>query len=87
MSSATVSSEAPVIPSSGSASDLITVQSVANDKLGGCSIRHVRRLYDSGKMPAPIKLGALIRFRRAEIDAWIAGGCKPVRAVAKGGAR
>ena len=82
-----VSSEVSVTPSSGSASDLMTVQSVANDKLGGCSIRHVRRLYDSGKMPAPIKLGALIRFRRAEIDAWIAGGCKPVRAVAKGGAR
>ena len=85
--STAVSSKVPVKPSSGSASDLMTVQSVAIEKLGGCSIRHVRRLYDSGKMPAPIKLGALIRFRRAEIEAWIAGGCKPVRAAGKGGAR
>lgn len=82
-----VSSKVPVIPSSGSPSDLMTIQSVAIDKLGGCSTRHVRRLSDSGMMPAPMKLGALIRFRRADIEAWIAGGCKPVRAVAKGRTR
>ncbi len=87
MSSTPVSSEVPVIPSSGSAGDLMTIQRVAIETLDGCSTRHVRRLYDSGMMPAPIKLGALIRFRRADIEAWIAGGCKPVRAVAKGGKR
>ena len=67
-------------------SDLVTIKSVAKDFLGGCSIRHTRRLADSGKMPAPSKLGALIRFRRSDIEQWIEGGCKPVRTVKpKGG--
>jgi predicted DNA-binding transcriptional regulator AlpA len=30
-------------------------------------------------MPAPVKLGALIRWRRTDIDAWVADGCKPIR--------
>ena len=47
--------------------------------LGGCSVRHVYRLADSGRMPRPMKLGALIRWRRAELEAWISGGCQPVR--------
>jgi len=46
-----------------------------------CSPRHVRRLVDSGKMPAPIKLGAISRWPAQVIDEWIAGGCKPVRTV------
>ena len=55
--------------------------------LGNCSARHAYRLADSGRMPRPIKLGALVRWRRDEIEAWIAGGCKPVRvAGSKGGA-
>ena len=87
MSSANVSSEAPAIPSSGSASDLVTAKTVASEMLGGCSTRHIRRLSDSGMMPAPIKLGALVRYRRVDIEAWITGGCKPVRTVAKNGAR
>ena len=50
----------------------------------GCSSRHVYRLSDSGRMPRPIKLGALVRWRRAELEKWIAEGCPPCR---KGGAR
>ena len=64
-------------------SDLVTIQCVAKDWLGGCSIRHTRRLYESRKMPAPIKLGALIRFRRSDIEQWIEGGCKAVRTAGK----
>ena len=41
----------------------------------GCSPRHVARLVDSGAMPAPLRLGKLVRWRRGEIDAWIAEGC------------
>ncbi|HVX12753.1 MAG TPA: helix-turn-helix domain-containing protein [Pirellulales bacterium] len=44
-----------------------------------CSTRHVRRLADAGLMPAPIRLGSLLRWRLADIDAWIQGGCKRVR--------
>ena len=51
----------------------------------GCSARHVYRCADSGKFIAPVKLGALVRWNRASIESWIAGGCKPVRHV-KGGA-
>ena len=43
--------------------------------LGGCSTRHVYRLADAGSMPRPIRLGKLVRWRRAELEAWIAAGC------------
>ena len=82
MSSATVSE-------SGA---LLTVRQVA--ALLGCSARHVYRLADRGAMPRPVKLGdVLVRWNRRTGDAatgiedWIAGGCKPARAVAKGAAR
>ena len=44
-----------------------------------CSTRHVDRLADAGRMPAPLKLGALVRWRRQDIEDWLAGGCRPVR--------
>jgi excisionase family DNA binding protein len=49
----------------------------------GCSARHVYRLADAGRMPAPLKLGALVRWRRLDLDNWLASGCKPVRATGK----
>jgi excisionase family DNA binding protein len=52
---------------------LLDVKAVA--ALLGCSTRHVYRLTDAGRMPAPVRLGALIRWRRAEIEEWIAAGC------------
>lgn len=58
---------------------LIDVQTVAS--LLGCSARHVYRLADGGRMPAPVKLGALVRWHRATLDEWIADGCKVVRPV------
>lgn len=45
------------------------------------SARQVARLVDAGRMPGPVRLGRLVRWRRAEVLAWIAGGCKPVRAA------
>lgn len=44
-----------------------------------CSERHLYRLVDSGRAPAPIKLGALVRFSRKSIEDWIADGCPPCR--------
>ena len=55
---------------------LLDVQTVAD--LLGCSTRHVYRLADRGAMPRPVKLGALVRWRRSTGDActgiedWIA---------------
>lgn len=56
--------------------ELLTVRQVA--ALCGCSTRHCYRLSDGGLMPRPRKLGALVRWSRAEIESWIAGGCRPV---------
>ncbi len=64
--------------------ELLDVQAVAC--LLDCSARHVYRLSDAGKLPRPLKLGQLVRWRRAEVLEWISGGCKSVR-VAQGAAR
>lgn len=60
--------------------ELLDVKMVAA-LLGGCSLRHVYRLSDAGRMPAPVRLGALVRWRRAELTAWLQGGCQPVRSA------
>ncbi len=62
-------------------------------KLGGvravaekldCSPRHVYRMADAGRMPAPRRLASLVRWDLEEIDRWIANGCKPVRQAKRG---
>ncbi len=53
---------------------LLNVRQVA--LLFGCSTRHVYRLTDAGRMPAPVRLGNLLRWRRDDIQAWIDCGCK-----------
>jgi len=63
---------------------LLDVDAVAS-KLG-CSSRTVRRLADAGRMPRPIKLNALVRWPRTELEEWLAAGCPAVR-VARGGRR
>ncbi len=52
---------------------LLDVQAVAD--LLCCSTRHVYRLADAGRMPRPVRLGALVRWSRDQILAWIADGC------------
>ena len=52
-------------------------------RLLGCSWRTVLRHADAGRVPSGIKLGALRRWDASELDAFIAGGCKPL----KGGRR
>lgn len=40
-----------------------------------CSIRTIRRLSSSGKLPAPVHLGGrCVRWAVAEIEAWLAAG-------------
>lgn len=43
-----------------------------------CSRRHVCRMSAAGAMPAPIRLGTLVRWPRHVIDEWIAAGCPAV---------
>jgi hypothetical protein len=50
-----------------------------------CNWRTVVRLADAGKIPPGYKLGALRRWDMAEIEAFIANGCRPLKATSKGG--
>ena len=59
---------------------MLDVRTVA--KLLDCSGRHVYRLSDSDRMPRPIKLGSLVRWRKNLIFQWIDDGCPSMR---KGG--
>ena len=52
---------------------LIDVGHVA--ALLGCSTKHVFRLVDQGAMPAPVKLGGLVRWNRKSVLDWIESGC------------
>jgi excisionase family DNA binding protein len=53
---------------------LVNVREVA--RLLNCSTRHVFRLTDAGHLPSPVRLGALVRWRKTDVDQWIAGGCQ-----------
>lgn len=43
------------------------------------SIRQVWRMRDGGLLPAPVKLGGSVRWRRADLESWIEAGCPDVR--------
>ena len=64
-------------------SRLVDVEEVA--AMLGVSSRMVRRLRDMGRMPCPISLGSLVRWRREEIEEWIHEGCP--RVERRGGGR
>jgi excisionase family DNA binding protein len=66
-----------------SGAELLDVRAVA--QLLNCSTRHIFRMRDGGKMPRPMKLGALVRWSRADVLAWIAAGCPAVRRLPTGG--
>ena len=51
----------------------LTVHDVA--RMLNCSARTIYRLTDAGRMPGPVKLGALVRWPREQVEAWIADGC------------
>jgi len=72
-------SQATTDPQHPNVATLFTVEQVAS--LLNCSPRHVYRLSDAGKMPSPMRLGALVRWRKADIDGWIENGCRTVRTV------
>ena len=59
-----------------SPTDFALLDADAVGELLHCSARHVRRLADSGRMPRPVNVGALKRWRSGELNAWIAGGCE-----------
>jgi excisionase family DNA binding protein len=60
---------------------LLSVDDVA--ALLNCSARHVYRLSDAGRLPAPVRLGTLVRWSRHAIECWIGEGCPPVRRASR----
>ena len=49
-------------------------------RLLGCSTRHVDRLSRAGKLPRPLRLGTLLRWRRSDVLVWIERGCPSIAA-------
>lgn len=72
------SSDRAVAEAGNASAELLDVAAVGA-LLGGVSQRTIYRWSDAGRMPRPLKLGALTRWRRDDVTAWIAGGCEPVR--------
>ena len=68
----TESANLPLAPARAGAK-MLDVQAVS--AMLSCSTRHVYRLSDAGKMPAPIKLGSLVRWSAVALSAWIDAGC------------
>ncbi len=39
------------------------------------SVPSLRRYDAAGRLPAPVRIGKAVRWRRSEIEQWIAAGC------------
>lgn len=61
------------VGSNPEAQELLDVKGVAI--MLRCSPRHVHRLRDAKAMPAPVRLGTLLRWSRNSLDQWIINGC------------
>ncbi len=75
-----------VLTSADASAKLLDVQTVA--EILGCSPRHVYRLSDSARMPSPVRLGALVRWRKSTgdpttgVEDWVLAGCPSMRKAA-----
>lgn len=54
----------------GEVMDYLTYQTLAQQL--GVSTRHLRRLVERGLLPAPIRVGGVVRFPRREVERAIA---------------
>ena len=61
-------------------SELLTTRQVS--EMLNVGQRSVWRWSHSGRMPAPVRIGNAVRFRRAEIVDWLEAGCPRVNARA-----
>ena len=56
---------------------MVKVDEVA--RMLACSARTVYRLADRGRIPPPVRLGAMVRWSRAGIESWIDERCPDCR--------
>lgn len=61
--------------------ELLTVEQLA--ALLAIGKRTLWRYARSGRAPAPIKIGAVVRWRRAEVMTWIEAGCPRTRTIGR----
>ncbi|MBI1367148.1 MAG: helix-turn-helix domain-containing protein [Planctomycetes bacterium] len=54
-------------------SALLTVRDMA--RFLNCSTKTIYRLHESGHMPPPVRLGALVRWPTTVIEHWVDAGC------------
>lgn len=48
------------------------------------SPKSVRRMAQAGRLPIPLRLTrGIVRWRRRDLDDWLAAGCPSVRSVAR----
>lgn len=59
------------------APELLTTRQAA--ELLGIGERTLWRYSNSGRAPAPIRVGSAVRYRRAELLEWIAAGCPVIK--------
>jgi len=57
----------------------LLISDVQAAALAGVSRRTWHRLRAAGKLPPAVKLGRCLRWRRADIEGWIAAGCPDAR--------
>lgn len=53
----------------------LVVDAIELARLLDMSVRTIRRLDCSGKLPRPVRIGGAVRWLVAEIEAWLAAGC------------
>jgi predicted DNA-binding transcriptional regulator AlpA len=49
------------------------------------SERSVWRLSDAGKLPAPVRIGRMVRWSRSDIMQWVNDGCPAIRTWRRSG--
>lgn len=52
---------------------LLTIEDVS--QLVGISVRQIQRLKSLGQFPKEIRIGGSVRWRRVDIEHWVADGC------------
>jgi len=45
------------------------------------SPRKLRAMKSAGELPKPVMIGRLVRYRRSDIEKWVAAGCPALKAA------
>ena len=68
---------APLSPLGHSGSEPLAISAHVAAELLSISERHLWTLHSSGRLPAPVRLGRAVRWRREELEQWLAAGAPP----------